>query len=212
MTRVMRFGDTFLYKNDLPDDFHVDGDIAIDTEAMGLNNLRDRLCLVQFSVGDGVAHLVNFEPDRFEAPNLKKLLTDPKRVKIFHFARFDLAIIHYYLGIGLENVYCTKIASRLARTYTDAHSLKELCGELLGIKLNKLQQSSDWGNAKLTPPQLEYAANDVLHLHKLRDRLSAMLEREGRSGLAKRCFDFLPTRAELDIAGWPEVDIFSHSL
>lgn len=211
MAYVMRYGDIFLYKNDLPDDFSAAGDLAIDTEAMGLDNKRDRLCLLQFSVGDGKSHLVNFERNCYDAPNLKKLLNDTSREKLFHYARFDVAIIKHYLDIDMSNIFCTKIASRLCRTYTDAHSLKELCYEVLGVKLNKAQQSSDWGTANLTHAQLEYAASDVLHLHKLRDRLSDMLKREGRMDLARRCFDFLPTRADLDLSGWNDFDIFQHS-
>lgn len=206
----VRYGNVFVYKGDLPDDFDLPGDWAIDTEAMGLNHSRDRLCLVQFSNGDGMAYLVHFEANCYDATNLKRLLTDPKRVKIFHYARFDLAAIMCYLKITLNNVYCTKTASRLARTYTDSHSLKELCYELLGVKISKAQQSSYWGTDKLTLPQIEYAAADVLHLHKLRDKLDAMLIREGRYGLAESCFAFLPIRAELDLSGWADFDIFQH--
>lgn len=187
-----------------------DGDLAVDTEAMGLNNLRDRLCLVQISDGKGDEHLVQFAPGEFNAPNLKKLLTDPKRVKIFHFARFDVAIMKHYLGVVTAPVYCTKIASRLSRTYTDRHGFKDICRELLGTEVSKQQQSSDWGQANLTPEQQEYAASDVRHLHALRAKLDVMLEREGRTALAKQCFTFLPARAELDLVGWPEFDIFAH--
>lgn len=200
----------FLHKGDIPADVKFDGDLAVDTEAMGLNNLRDRLCLVQLSDGKGDEHLVQFAPGEFNAPNLKKLLTDSKRVKIFHFARFDLAIMKHYLGVTTSPVYCTKIASRLSRTYTDRHGFKDICRELLGAEVSKQQQSSDWGQENLTPEQQEYAASDVRHLHKLRDKLDVMLEREGRTQLAKDCFKFLPARAELDLVGWPEFDIFAH--
>lgn len=187
------------------------GDIAVDTEAMGLNNKRDRLCVVQLSDGNGDAHLVQFAPNSYNAPNLCKLLTDPARTKLFHFARFDLAIMREYLGVVVAPVYCTRTASRLARTYTDKHGYKDICKELLGIDISKQQQSSDWGSPTLSPEQVEYAASDVLHLHKLRDRLNAMLTREGRMELATACFDFLPSRALLDLAGWETQDIFAHS-
>lgn len=177
---------------------------------MGLNNLRDRLCLVQISDGKGDEHLVQLAPGEFSAPNLKKLLTDPKRVKIFHFARFDVAIMKQYLGVVTAPVYCTKIASRLSRTYTDRHGFKDICRELLGAEVSKHQQSSDWGQENLTPEQQEYAASDVRHLHALREKLNVMLAREGRTELAQQCFNFLPARAELDLAGWPEFDIFAH--
>jgi ribonuclease D len=200
----------YTYYNDLPDDFTIDGDIAIDTEAMGLNNHRDRLCLLQFSNGDDNAHLVQFSDKKYNSPNLSKLLSDETRCKIFHYARFDIAIINKYLNIYFNNIFCTKIASKLARTYTDSHGLKELCRELLGIQISKQQQSSDWGNENLTKDQLEYAANDVIYLHKLRLKLIYMLEREKRYNIAKQCFEFLPTRVELDLLGWNEIDIFSH--
>jgi ribonuclease D len=177
---------------------------------MGLNNHRDRLCVVQLSDGNGDAHLVQFMPNAFQAPNLCALLTDPKRVKIFHFGRFDIALMKHYLGVVTAPVYCTKIASRLCRTYTDRHGFKDLCRELLGTEVSKQQQSSDWGAETLTPEQQEYAASDVLHLHKLREKLNTMLEREGRTAIAQECFKFLPTRALLDLEGWPEQDIFSH--
>jgi ribonuclease D len=177
---------------------------------MGLNNQRDRLCLIQLSDGRGDVHLVQFFKDQYNAPILTKWLTDPTQVKLFHFARFDLSIIKQYLGITINPVYCTKIASRLARTYTDSHGLKELCRELLGLQISKQQQSSDWGSATLTQEQLDYAASDVLHLHKLRDILNTMLEREGRTYLAEQCFKFLEHRAELDLAGWEALDIFAH--
>lgn len=188
----------------------INGDIAIDTEAMGLNNHRDRLCVVQISCGNGDAHIVHFPKPQFECPNLKALVSDPARVKLFHFGRFDIAILQHYLQIDIENVYCTKIASRLARTYTDSHGLKDLCDELLKVKLNKQQQTSDWGAENLTIEQQNYAASDVLHLHGLRDKLNIMLKREGRAEIAKKCFDFLPTRTKLDLMGWPEFDLFQY--
>jgi ribonuclease D len=187
------------------------GDLAIDTEAMGLNNKRDRLCVVQLSDGNGDAHLVKFEKGPYNAPNLVALLSDPKRMKIFHFARFDLAIMREYLGIRLSNVYCTRTASRLVRTYTDRHGYKDICRELLGVDISKQQQSSDWGAPELSPEQVEYAASDVLHLHKLRAKLDVMLQREGRVELAQACFNFLPFRAELDLAGWEDQDLLAHS-
>jgi len=186
------------------------GDIAVDTEAMGLNNHRDRLCLVQLSDGQGDEHLVQFAPGVFNAPNLCKLLTDPSRVKLFHFARFDIAILKQYLGVVTAPIYCTKIASRLTRTYTDRHGFKDLCREVISVEVSKQQQSSDWGQPTLTPEQQEYAASDVRHLHRLREKLDVMLAREGRTEYAKACFEFLPTRAQLDLAGWPEIDIFAH--
>lgn len=200
-----------MHKGDLPADVKLSGDLAVDTEAMGLNNKRDRLCVVQVSNGDGNAHLVQFAPNEYQAPNLCKLLTDEARVKIFHFARFDLAIMQQYLGIKLKSVYCTRTASRLARTYTDKHGYKDICRELLGVDISKQQQSSDWGTGTLTPEQVEYAASDVHHLHRLREKLDAMLEREGRMLLAKACFHFLPARAELDLAGFENDDLFAHS-
>ena len=189
---------------------------------MGLNNKRDRLCLVQLSDGNGDAHLVKFDGatrssseavahSYYNAPNLIKLLTDPSRVKIFHFARFDLSIMRHYLGVRTNPVYCTRTASRLVRTYTDKHGYKDICKELLGVDVSKQQQSSDWGAATLSPEQIEYAASDVLHLHKLKARLDDMIAREGRTALAQACFDFLPSRAELDLAGWENEDIFAHS-
>ncbi len=200
-----------LYKGDLPKDLKFNGDLAVDTEAMGLNNKRDRLCVVQLSDGNGDAHLVQFERDKYNAPNLIALLSDPARVKIFHFARFDLAIMREYLGIRLSNIYCTRTASRLARTYTDRHGYKDICKELLGADISKQQQSSDWGAKTLSPEQIEYAASDVLYLHKLREKLDIMLNREGRGELAQASFDYLPFRAELDLAGWAEQDLLSHS-
>lgn len=178
---------------------------------MGLNNKRDRLCLVQLSDGNGDAHLVQFAKEQYNAPNLVKLLTDPTRIKIFHFARFDLAIMQYYLGIKLSPVYCTRTASRLVRTYSDKHGYKDICKELIGVDVSKQQQSSYWGAPALTTEQVDYAASDVLHLHKLKAKLDEMLERERRSELAKATFNFLPYRAELDLAGWENEDIFAHS-
>ena len=201
------------HENDLPEGIDLGPSIAIDTETMGLKTARDRLCLIQLSSGDGDAHLVRMpQADRpYKAPNLTAQLTDPARIKLFHFARFDVAVMRRYLGIVCGPIYCTKIASKLVRTYTDRHGLKDLVRELLGVELSKQQQSSDWGADLLTEAQLGYAASDVLHLHALKVRLDALLEREGRAHLAKACFDFLPTRAELDLAGWPEVDIFAHT-
>lgn len=201
----------YLHKFDLPADIHFNGAVAIDTEAMGLNNKRDKLCLVQLSSGDGNAHLVQLDRKNYNAPNLKALLEDIKIEKIFHFARFDVAILYHYLGVWTKPIYCTKIASRLARTYSDSHGLKDLCQELLNIKISKQQQSSDWGVDDLSKDQIQYAASDVFHLHKLKEILNIMLIREGRSELAQKCFDFLPSRAELDLSGWQEEDIFSHS-
>ena len=201
----------FLHKGDLPSNLVLNGDIAVDTEAMGLNNKRDRLCLVQLSDGNGDAHLVQFAPGSYNAPNLVKLLTDPARVKIFHFARFDLSIMRHYLGVRTAPVYCTRTASRLVRTYTDKHGYKDICKELLGVDVSKQQQSSDWGADKLTQDQMDYAASDVHHLHKLRAKLDVMIAREGRQELAQSCFNFLPYRAELDLAGWENEDIFAHS-
>lgn len=199
----------FLYKNDLPDDLNLGNSIAIDTEAMGLRNSRDRLCVAQMSNGDGDAHLVQFEKDNFNAPNLKKILEDPKVLKIFHYARFDVSLLKLSLGIDLKNVYCTKIASKLCRTYTDNHGLKVIAEELAGVEMSKKQQSSDWGSDKITEAQIKYAASDVLHLHKIKDKLDIMLKREGRMDLAQRCFDFLQTRCDLDLEGF-EFDIFRH--
>ncbi len=200
-----------VHHGDLPADVVLSGDIAVDTEAMGLNNKRDRLCLVQLSDGSGSAHIVQFSRGQYQAPNLVKLLADPARVKIFHFARFDLSIMKEYLGVRISPVYCTRTASRLARTYTDKHGYKDICKELLGVEISKQQQSSDWGAATLTQEQIDYAASDVLHLHKLRDKLTAMIEREGRRELLDACLNFLPYRAELDLAGWEHDDLFAHS-
>ncbi|WP_135079767.1 ribonuclease D [Terasakiella sp. SH-1] len=199
-----------VHYGDLPADVDFGKSVAIDSETMGLNPHRDRLCVVQLSSGDGTAHLVHFKEPVYDAPNLKKLLADPSVEKLFHFARFDVAIIEKYLGITCSPVYCTKIASKLVRTYTDRHGLKNLCHELLGIDLSKQQQSSDWGTNELSPEQIKYAASDVLYLHQLQEILESMLQREGRKEMAQACFDFLPTRARLDLEGWPETDIFSH--
>ncbi len=199
-----------LHKGDLPKDISFGTSVAVDTETMGLNPARDRLCLVQLSAGDGNAHLVQFSGSDYDAPNLRNLLRDPSVLKLFHFARFDIASIKAYLDVDCTPVYCTKIASRLVRTFTDRHSLKELCRDLVGIELSKQQQSSDWGAETLSQDQLNYAASDVLYLHKIKDRLDAMLEREGRTELAQSIFDFLPTRSQLDLEGWPDVDIFAH--
>ena len=196
--------------NDLPDDLDFYGDIAIDTEAMGLSNHRDRLCLVQLADEKGNIHIVHFKDRNFTAKNLKILLLNKQKLKIFHFARFDLAVMHKYLNIQLENIYCTKIASKLCRTYSHHHSLSALCLELLNIKLSKNQQTSDWGAKKLNEEQLQYAAKDVLYLHKIKDKLAEKLERESRTKLAEKCFNFLPYKAELDLLGWLENDIFSH--
>jgi ribonuclease D len=199
-----------LHKGDLPAGLTFPNGVAIDTETLGLNPHRDRLCLVQLSSGDGAAHLVQFDGKDYGAPRLKALLADPKVLKVFHFARFDIAVLQQYLGVATTPIYCTKIASKLARTYTDRHGLKDLVGELLGIELSKQQQSSDWGAANLSDSQKSYAANDVLHLHALKTKLDAMLAREGRQGLAEAAFNFLPTRARLDLAGFEEDDIFAH--
>jgi ribonuclease D len=199
-----------LYHDDLPDGIGFGPVVAIDTEAMGLNPHRDRLCLVQLSAGDGDAHLVQFALGEYAAPRLKRLLADRGVVKLFHFARFDLAMLYRYLGVMAAPVYCTKIASRLARTFSDRHGLRDLCKDLLSIDLSKQQQSSDWGAPTLSEEQLRYAASDVLHLHALRSRLDTMLAREERETLAHACFEFLPHRVLLDLEGWPEQDIFAH--
>jgi ribonuclease D len=198
-----------LHRGDLPADLSLGDVVAVDTETMGLNPARDRLCLVQLSSGDGTAHLVQLARGDAAAPNLKRLLADPKVLKLFHFARFDIAALKRHLGIVAAPVYCTKIASRLARTFTDRHGLKDLARELIGIEISKQQQSSDWGAADLTEEQLRYAASDVLYLHQLRARLDDMLAREGRTELAQECFRFLPARSLLDLGGWPD-DIFAH--
>ena len=198
-----------LHQGDLPQGINWGSSVAIDTETMGLNPMRDRLCLAQLSAGDGACHLVQFAPGAYDAPNLTRLLTDPHVLKLFHFGRFDIAMLRQYLGVLASPVYCTKIASKLARTFTDRHGLKDLCRELLGVDLSKQQQSSDWGAPTLTPEQLRYAASDVEYLHPLKARLDAILAREGRLELAQACFAFLPIRAALDLGGWPD-DIFAH--
>jgi ribonuclease D len=200
-----------LHRGDLPDLSRYTDSAAIDTETMGLNPHRDRLCVVQLSNGDGTADVVQISQGQTDAPNLKKLLGDAKITKIFHFARFDVAALYNAFGVMPQPVYCTKIASRLCRTYTDRHGLKDLVREVLNIDLSKQQQSSDWGSQALSDAQLAYAASDVLHLHGLRERLDAMLAREDRAGLAQACFEFLPTRARLDLSGWENEDIFAHS-
>ncbi len=199
-----------LHKGDLPANVTFTGSVAIDTETLGLNPHRDRLCLIQLSAGDGNAHLVQFDGKDYSAPRLKALLTNRDVLKIFHFARFDVAVLQKYLGVTTSPIYCTKIASKLVRTYTDRHGLKDLCSELLGIELSKQQQSSDWGAEKLTDQQRFYAASDVLHLHAMKAKLDMMLDREGRRAFAEAAFGFLPTRAALDLAGFPEDDIFAH--
>lgn len=199
-----------LHKGDLPDDIDYGSAVAIDTETLGLNPLRDRLCLVQLSGGDGNADLVQIAPDQSEAPNLTKLLADRAVTKLFHFARFDVASLYHAFGVLAEPLYCTKIASKLARTYTDRHGLKDLTRELLDIDLSKQQQSSDWGSETLSEAQKVYAASDVLHLHALREKLDRQLSREGRADFAAACFGFVPTRARLDLAGWDGEDIFAH--
>jgi ribonuclease D len=199
-----------LYQNDLPDGLDLGPVVAIDCETMGLNPHRDRLCLVQMSGGDGNCHLVQVAVDQTEAPNLCKMLADPDVLKLFHFGRFDIAAMLNAFGAVAAPVYCTKIASKLVRTYTDRHGLKNLLQELLRVDISKFQQQSDWGASDLTKAQLEYAASDVLYLHQLREALNVRLERENRTEMAQACFDFLPTRAQLDLAGWPEQDIFSH--
>ncbi|PWR22156.1 ribonuclease D [Zavarzinia compransoris] len=199
-----------LHKGDLPDGLDLGPVVAIDTETMGLNPHRDRLCLVQLSSGDGNAHLVQIGLGQGSAPNLARMLADPKVLKLFHFARFDIAALHHGLGVVTAPVYCTKIASKLIRTFTDRHGLKDLVKELTGVEISKQQQSSDWGADDLSEAQLAYAASDVLYLHALKAKLDVLLAREGRTGLAQACYDFLPSRALLDLAGWPEVDIFAH--
>ena len=199
-----------LYKNDLPDGLDLGPVVAIDCETMGLIPHRDRLCLVQMSSGDGNAHLVQIAHGQAEAPNLTRMLADPKVLKLFHFGRFDIAVLLHRFGVLTAPVYCTKIASKLVRTYTDRHGLKVLLQEMIGVDISKQQQSSDWGADGLTDAQLEYAASDVLYLHELREVLEARLAREGRTDMAQACFDFLPMRARLDLAGWPDTDIFSH--
>ena len=198
------------HRGDLPAGLSFGTSVAIDSETMGLNPWRDRLCVVQLSSGDGTAHVVQLPQGEYDAPNLKALLTDPAVTKIFHFGRFDIAVLKQYLGVVTGPVYCTKIASKLVRTFTDRHGLKDLCKELLNIELSKQQQSSDWGADMLTDEQMKYAASDVLYLHQMKEKLDVMLAREGRTELAQACFEFLPARALLDLAGWPESDIFAH--
>jgi ribonuclease D len=215
MSRINCFGahwmTTRLHRGDLPDLSRYGKEVAIDTETMGLDPRRDRLCVVQLSPGDGSADIVQIPQDATSAPNLVSLLSDPNRTKIFHYARFDIAVLYNAFGAMAEPVFCTKIASRLTRTYTDRHGLKDICSELLGVNLSKVQQSSDWAAETLSPEQLEYAASDVLYLHRLREVLAARLAREGRTKEADACFRFLPTRAKLDLMGWGEEDIFAHS-
>lgn len=199
-----------LHRGDLPAGLFFGPSVAVDTETLGLKPHRDRLCLVQLSAGDRSSHIVQFDGTDWSAPRLKALLTDSGVTKIFHYARFDVAVLGRYLGVATAPIYCTKIASKLVRTYTDRHGLKDLCGELLGIELSKQQQSSDWAADPLSPQQLAYAASDVLHLHKLRATLDAMLARQERTAFAQACFDFLPTRAHLDLAGFDDIDVFSH--
>ncbi len=199
-----------LHKNDLPEGLSFSGAIAVDTETLGLKPSRDRLCLVQLSAGDGEVHIVQLDGENYDAPNLKAVLGDRSLVKVFHYARFDLAVIAQYLNVHAAPLWCTKIASKLTRTYTDRHGLKDLCRELLGVDLSKAQQSSDWGAAELSDAQLNYAASDVLHLHALKEKLETMLDREGRRPMAEACFEFVLVRAAMDLAGWDDLDIFAH--
>ncbi|ESQ80763.1 ribonuclease D [Asticcacaulis sp. YBE204] len=199
------------HEGDLPADLDLGAIVAIDSETMGLRFRRDDLCVVQLSAGDGDAHVVRLNRPAYDCPHLKALLTDPRVLKLFHFGRFDIGMFELHLGVTTTPVYCTKIASKLARTYTDRHGLKDLVRELISVDISKAQQSSDWGAATLSPEQLAYAASDVLHLHALKNRLDLMLEREGRTQLAQACFDFLPQRVKLDLAGWEDTDIFAHS-
>jgi ribonuclease D len=201
----------YLHEGDLPAGLDLGPEVAVDSETMGLRFRRDPLCVVQLSAGDGDAHVVRLQRPGYDCPNLKRLMADRDVLKIFHFGRFDIGMVELHLGVETGPVYCTKIASKLARTYTDRHGLKDVARELAGIDLSKAQQSSDWGAAELSQAQLDYAASDVLHLHVIKDRLNQMLVREGRMALAQACFDFLPTRARLDLAGWDEMDIFAHS-
>ncbi|MGQ3039229.1 MAG: ribonuclease D [Brevundimonas sp.] len=201
----------YLHEGDLPADLDLGPVVAVDSETMGLRFRRDPLCVVQLSAGDGDAHVVRLNRPAYDCPNLKRVLADPRVLKLFHFGRFDIGMFQLHLGVETRPVYCTKIASRLARTYTDRHGLKDVVRECAGVELSKAQQSSDWGAKELTPAQLEYAASDVLYLHAVKARLDDMLEREGRTELAKACFDFLPTRSALDLAGWDEMDIFAHA-
>lgn len=200
----------FIYKNDLPSDLKLGQSIAIDTETMGLKTKRDRLCVVQISSGDGNAHLVLFDGKDYRANNLCKLLADINIEKIFHYARFDMAAIKHYLNVNVTNVYCTKIASKLARTYSDSHGLKTLCEELVSVEISKKQQSSDWGSSEISQAQIKYAAQDVLYLHKIKSKLEEIIIRENRADIYRRCIEFLPTRVALDLQGFDDVDIFSH--
>ena len=200
-----------LHEGDLPDGLDLGPVVAVDSEAMGLRIARDALCVIQLSAGDGDAHVVRLGRPDYDCPNLKRLMADPAVLKIFHYGRYDIAMFAHYLGVMTEPVYCTKIASKLARTYTDRHGLKDLTRELLSVEISKAQQSSDWGAAELSPEQINYAASDVLNLHALKAKLQDMLEREERTELAQACFDFLPTRALLDVAGWEDVDVFAHT-
>jgi ribonuclease D len=199
-----------LHKGDLPQGATFTGSVAVDTETLGLNPHRDRLCLVQLSQGDGTAHLVQLDADSYAAPRLKALLADPGILKIFHYARFDVAVLEKFLGVTAAPIYCTKIVSKLVRTYTDRHGLKDLASELIGLEMSKQQQSSDWGSRELSQQQLAYAASDVLHLHAIKTKLDAMLDREGRRAFAEAAFRFLPVRARLDLEGFAEIDIFAH--
>jgi len=201
----------FLHEGDLPDDLDLGPVVAVDSETMGLRFRRDPLCVVQLSSGDGDAHVVRMNRPAYDCPNLKRVMADPTVLKLFHFGRFDIGMFQLHLGVETRPVYCTKIASKLARTYTDRHGLKDVVRECAGVELSKAQQSSDWGAAELTQAQLDYAASDVLYLHAVKAKLDEMLEREGRTELARRCFDFLPTRSALDLAGWDELDIFAHA-
>lgn len=210
MTNNTNTGTIHYHVGDLPDDVSFGDSVAVDTETQGLHLQRDRLCVVQLSSGDGSAHLVHFPDPVYDAPNLSRIMSDPGVTKIFHYARFDVAILRRYLGIMCAPIYCTKIASKLVRTYTDRHGLKELCREMLGVELSKEQQSSDWAAGELTSAQQAYAANDVLYLHGLREKMDERLTRENRKELAAACFAFLPVRAELDLSGWSEEDIFHH--
>ena len=199
------------HEGDLPNGLDLGPEVAVDSETMGLRFRRDPLCVVQLSAGDGDAHVVRMSRPGYDCPNLKRLLTDPGVLKLFHFGRFDIGMFQLHLGVETRPVYCTKIASKLARTYTDRHGLKDVVRELVGVDLSKAQQSSDWGAAELSPAQLDYAASDVLYLHAAKIRLDQMLAREGRAELARKCFDFLPTRSALDLAGWDEMDVFAHT-
>jgi ribonuclease D len=201
----------YLHEGDLPDGLDLGPEVAVDSETMGLRFRRDPLCVVQLSAGDGDAHVVRLNRPAYDCPNLKRLLADPAVLKLFHYGRFDIGMFQLHLGVETRPVYCTKIASKLARTYTDRHGLKDVVRECVGVELSKAQQSSDWGAAQLSPAQLEYAASDVLYLHAVKARLDEMLEREGRIALSRKLFDFLPTRSALDLAGWDEIDIFAHA-